>query len=859
MKTKLLILIAFFLIENAFSQFGSQQNISTNANGARFVFSVDIDGDGDMDVLSASDFDDKIAWYENTDGKGNFSSQKIITTDTDGAKSVYATDIDGDGDMDVVSVSNTTALTNDKLAWYENTDGKGNFGSQQILPTTTTPTSVYAADIDNDGDMDLISSAQRFDRISWLENTDGNGTFEYTEISTDADRAQSVFSEDIDGDGDMDILSASFGDDKIAWYENTDGLGNFGSQIVISIDADGATSVYAVDLDGDGDVDVISASDNDDKIAWYENTNGLGNFSSQQIITTNAKRAQSVYSVDIDSDGDMDVLSASADDDKIAWYENTDGQGNFSSQQIITTNADLAWCVYAVDIDGDGKMDVLSASFYDDKIAWYKNTISTITETYVPDDNFEMALIDLGFDSLPLDDYIPTANINTITSLDVSNKSIADLTGIEDFAALQILTCKDNLLTNLDMKDNSSLIVLDAKNNQLTSLNVTQNTILQGLYIHENSLAGIDVANNLNLKVLNCSKNQLTGLDITNNTKLENLFCNTNQIPNLDVTQNTILIDLYCGDNLLTSLDVTKNTNLLRLSCVVNQITSLNVTQNTALTDLLFTDNQISSIDVTKNINLNQLGTGINPLGNLDVTKNLDLEILGCYENQLSSLDVTKNTKLERLFCYLNEIEELDVTNNPDLARFWLYGNQLTKLDVSNNTALESFQPGANNIESLDLSNNTAITFINAGASPMLTYLNIKNGNNSIITDFRVSNTPILNCIVVDDKNYSTTNWTDIDAHTSFGNTESECQTLAIEDFAIEGFKMYPNPVKDKLTIIGENMVVDEVIVFDHTGRMIRKIHWDGNSADLNNLASGMYILRIKTDQGTTARKMLKI
>ena len=69
----------------------------------------------------------------------------------------------------------------------------------------------------------------------------------------------------------------------------------------------------------------------------------------------------------------MDVLSASSTDHKIAWYENTDGAGNFGSQQIITTNANGAGSVYAEDLDGDGDMDVLSASQGDGKIAWYEN------------------------------------------------------------------------------------------------------------------------------------------------------------------------------------------------------------------------------------------------------------------------------------------------------------------------------------------------------------------------------------------------------------------------------------------------------------------------------------------------------
>ena len=92
-----------------------------------------------------------------------------------------------------------------------------------------------------------------------------------TIVATETRRAWSVYAADQDGDGDIDVLSASSGDDKIAWYENTDGAGGFGPQQVITTEADSARSVYAADLDGDGDIDVMSASSRDSKIAWYEN------------------------------------------------------------------------------------------------------------------------------------------------------------------------------------------------------------------------------------------------------------------------------------------------------------------------------------------------------------------------------------------------------------------------------------------------------------------------------------------------------------------------------------------------------------------------------------------------------------
>ena len=108
--------------------------------------------------------------------------------------------------------------------------------------------------------------------------------------------------------------------------------------------------------------------------------------------------------------------------------------------------------------------------------------IST-AQTFVPDDNFERALINLGFDSGPLDNFVPTENIKNIKTLDIPGKNISDLTGIEDFASLSILNCAGNNLTSLDLSKNTSLTQLYCSYNNITSLNTSKNINAVGLHI----------------------------------------------------------------------------------------------------------------------------------------------------------------------------------------------------------------------------------------------------------------------------------------------------------------------------------------------------------------------------------------
>ncbi|MFC1501982.1 T9SS type A sorting domain-containing protein [bacterium] len=375
-----IVLISSFVFHNlCFSQVTFNRQIiiqQTDNDRVYSVFPADLDNDGDMDILVAYYYSNKIAWLENSDGLGTFSTDHVITTEADGARCVCAADLDGDGDIDVLSGSEF----DDKTAWYENSDGLGTFGSQQVITTQADGVKcIHTADLDGDGDLDVLSASEYDDKVAWYENVDGSGTFGPQQlINTTGIWIETVFSADLDGDGDMDVLSAYMGEGfecRIVWYENTDNAGTFSAEKNIYIGPHKTISqiVYSADLDCDGDMDVISASRHDGNITWYKNTDGEGLFGPAQQITTEVYWVRSICTADLDNDGDLDLLSASEFDKKIAWYENYNTKIPFGPQQVISLSADGAQCVRAADLDGDGDMDVLSASDEDARIVWYEN------------------------------------------------------------------------------------------------------------------------------------------------------------------------------------------------------------------------------------------------------------------------------------------------------------------------------------------------------------------------------------------------------------------------------------------------------------------------------------------------------
>jgi len=251
--------------------------------------------------------------------------------------------------------------------------------------------------------------------------------------------------------------------------------------------------------------------------------------------------------------------------------------------------------------------------------------------TAIPDSNFEQALYNLGIDTINSDHQVLTSAISGVTSLDVQNLNIYDLTGIEGFVSLQSLNCRDNQLTNLNLSGLTALTYLECHGNYLTSLN-------------------------------------LNGL-----TSLNYLSCGTNQLTSLDLTGITALTYFDYGSNHLTSLNLAGMTSLNDLRCYGNQLTDLNLNGLTALNHLECTDNQLTSLDVIGLTSLNYLNCFANQLTNLNVSGLTNLQFLHCTYNQLTSLNVSGATALQYLSCYANPtLTCITVSNVTDyIGRSW--------------------------------------------------------------------------------------------------------------------------------------------------------------------------------------------
>jgi hypothetical protein len=256
------------------------------------------------------------------------------------------------------------------------------FLTQTVDDNFDGPAGICVSDINNDNHNDIICAGLSANSIAWWQNQ-GGLPLEWKKqiIAEDFGGAIYVSAGDIDGDGLTDVLGAAFDDHELAWWRNDGGDSIEWTKYEIKQSFTNAHEIMPIDIDNDNDMDVIGVSAGLSTILWFEND---GNFPvdwTEHTIVTNFGGARSVDAKDIDGDGDIDLAGAALSDHEIAWWRN-DG-GSPINWTKITINSTFTWAhkVQIVDMDKDGKQDILGTAFGNGLSWWNNDGVDTVIWT----------------------------------------------------------------------------------------------------------------------------------------------------------------------------------------------------------------------------------------------------------------------------------------------------------------------------------------------------------------------------------------------------------------------------------------------------------------------------------------------
>ncbi len=629
---------------------------------------------------------------------------------------------------------------------------------------------------------------------------------------------------------------------------------------VVKINADLSTSNYATGL---FTPEGIAFDSNGNLFVADRNDRKLFKITPTGTVTTITSNIENIRGVAIAPNDDVYFTKYKTfpEEHKILKYDAVTG----TISDFVTT---LLEQPRSITIDNLGNMYVTNLGsgkvikIYDDSLL----PSSTPQIVNIPDANFKAELVNNTTINTNADTEIQITEAEAYNDLlYLVNKNISSLTGIEAFTQLKYLFCSDNALTTLDVSANTNLLNLSCNNNQLTALDISTNTNLISLSCSNNQITSLDASASLSLENLYCEDNVLSSLNVTGLTSLTNLSSFNNQLTSLDLSGLTSLTNLRTSNNQLTSLTLTGATNLIEIECQQNQIATLDVSGFSSLTKLRSEFNQLTNVTLSGTTSLENLSTFNNLLTTLDVSQNTNLMNLSCYDNQITTLDLSANTSLEYLSCHDNQLTSINVSTNTDLYFLHCYNNQLPILDVtaltsltdlacrnnqlsnlnlSSNINLINLICSNNTFSSLDLSNNVNLTSLTCHVNDQLTTLDLRNGNNTILTSFNMHTVPNLTCIFVDDEDYSIANWTNPNPETtSFIETNAECSILSVDLFETNRFRIFPNPASTQLNI-ETDVSFSKLTIYNLQGKkLLESAH---ASVNIEGLSKGIYLIKVE-------------
>jgi hypothetical protein len=316
-----------------------KKQILDNGAGPAWVEIADLNNDGKMDLIIAFYNADLVAWYKN-DGSNPIEWRKdTIDNSYDGPMTVEASDINGDGQLDVVC----RIYNSGETVWYENNLPNG-WTNHLIHPNMPINGSLQVGDMNDDNKPDVLRSYEIGNKVVLFRNNlpDEN----WSEITIDGNLPHNRCSRfgDIDNDGDLDIAATAQGlgpnDLDVAWYEN-DGLGNTWIKHPVVSHLSDARWINLEDMENNSSLDIVVSVHADERLILLVNNDGGQNWT-EYLVEDQFENLRGTLTFDIDMDGDFDIVAAKEEGD-LVWYENPLGSAyaaSLEASQLLIQSSD---------------------------------------------------------------------------------------------------------------------------------------------------------------------------------------------------------------------------------------------------------------------------------------------------------------------------------------------------------------------------------------------------------------------------------------------------------------------------------------------------------------------------------------